>query len=269
MESRLVIIVGCQRSGTTLVGQILGAQPRAFVIDEEDGLYDWAFGFLGKPELVREPMAWQEVCLRARSKYAIPDERIAPDGSLRNTVDCAVLKAPNLTYSWAEIARRAPGSIIVYLFRDPRAIVASMLKLPVPFVKIQILFLEKHPEAMEVYGETVAGWQDEQVPMYLKMAELAAVKMSFAKRFEAAGLPVLRMRYKSLVRSPTDETHRLLVHTGVYVGLGPGGTDRSRSIDTQSLDVWRHDLPDNQQAEILERAHAVPDCPEWLATLDG
>lgn len=36
---RVVAIVGCQRSGTTLTGQIVGAHPQAFLVDEFDGLY--------------------------------------------------------------------------------------------------------------------------------------------------------------------------------------------------------------------------------------
>ena len=36
-ELPILIIAGCQRSGTTLTGQILGAHSKTFLVDEFDG----------------------------------------------------------------------------------------------------------------------------------------------------------------------------------------------------------------------------------------
>ena len=120
-----MIVVGCQRSGTTLVGQILGAHPKAVLLDEEDGLYDWAFEALGKWKLVKDRVTSDEVCRRASREYARALECFDSPGHLLQHIRFVVLKAPNLTYSWREISRLASARV-VYVFRDPRAIVASM-----------------------------------------------------------------------------------------------------------------------------------------------
>ena len=36
-----IIILGCQRSGTTLTGNVIGGHPDTFLIDENEGVYDW------------------------------------------------------------------------------------------------------------------------------------------------------------------------------------------------------------------------------------
>ena len=36
---RFVIVVGCQRSGTTLMAQIIGAHPSVLLVDETDDVY--------------------------------------------------------------------------------------------------------------------------------------------------------------------------------------------------------------------------------------
>ena len=41
MRNTIIVIAGCQRSGTTLTGQILGAHSQCFLVDESDGLYPW------------------------------------------------------------------------------------------------------------------------------------------------------------------------------------------------------------------------------------
>lgn len=65
---KIVVIAGCQRSGTTLVGQVLGAHPKAILIDETDGLYDWFADALGLVDRVLEnsPLERRAIFLRAR-----------------------------------------------------------------------------------------------------------------------------------------------------------------------------------------------------------
>ena len=58
-----ILIVGCQRSGTTLMAQIIGAHPSAVMIDEDDGLYRWTDVLFGEtivpsfwnPSMIKSP----------------------------------------------------------------------------------------------------------------------------------------------------------------------------------------------------------------------
>ena len=99
----LVIVTGCQRSGTTLLGQVLGAHPNAFLIDETDKFYEWFHACARGGSEVNS--LWHPMIGRARKKYNGNSEKFHNKKSgkyykFRDSVTHLVLQAPNLVYSY-------------------------------------------------------------------------------------------------------------------------------------------------------------------------
>ena len=134
----LILVVGCQRSGTTLTGQIVGAHERAILVDEFDGLYPW-FTAMSQHTADRDAKT-AFIIAKSASKYRNPVARfLTSDKSvgLADAVDTLVLKSPNLTYSYNSLAGLRIPIKVIYPVRDPRAVVASMLR------NTQVDFVEK------------------------------------------------------------------------------------------------------------------------------
>ena len=121
------MIAGCQRSGTTLTGQIIGAHPKAMLIDEPDGLYNW---FKNQDQMSGESgIMFQRLVEKADKKYRPRFKRLRKkDGKLKPEIDHLVLKAPNLTYNFVKLSRLKKDVSILYPIRDPRSVVASMAR---------------------------------------------------------------------------------------------------------------------------------------------
>ncbi|MEQ9661013.1 MAG: hypothetical protein RLN87_00495, partial [Parasphingopyxis sp.] len=97
---RLVVIVGCQRSGTSLSGEVIGAHPNVLLIDETDGLMRWADALLAGSE--EAEALYGPTLARAAEKYRRPKERVAGrDGVAVPApgITHLALKAPNLSYN--------------------------------------------------------------------------------------------------------------------------------------------------------------------------
>lgn len=88
---KVCAIVGSQRSGTTLMGQILGSLPGALLIDEDDGLYDWTSAWLKSSDA--KAVLLERAMDRASRKYHNSDQTAVASPELLN------LKAPNLTFN--------------------------------------------------------------------------------------------------------------------------------------------------------------------------
>jgi hypothetical protein len=265
---RVIAVVGCQRSGTTLTGQILGAHPEAVLVDEYDGLYAWFQAHTGDPP--NAGSAAHAMLEAARAKYRAPAARFrAVDGrvALEPAVSVLVLKAPNLTYDDDAFARLGVPATIVYPVRDPRAVVASMERLGhIDFVGNQVRFMHERPRIAERYARELRTLQDAAVPRWVRQATLWRVKSGRAPDFEARSLAVSRLSYEDLVREPDAAIARVLADCALppsdsvarwnaaYTGTGPGGTDRTRAIDEASLWSWRSSLSPAQQADVLAAA---------------
>ena len=77
---RLVVVVGCQRSGTTLTGQLLGEHSGAVLLDEPDGLYPW-FHAMASRRAEADALA-AAVLERALTKYRSDDRFVRAGGSV-------------------------------------------------------------------------------------------------------------------------------------------------------------------------------------------
>lgn len=242
---KVCAIVGSQRSGTTLMGQILGSLPGALLIDEDDGLYDWTSAWLkcsdAKDVLLERAMD------RASRKYRNSGQTAVVSPEL------LILKAPNLTFNWQQFSGAEPRPVVVYSSRDILSVTASLIRLAsrVPVIRNQLRLMHKHQAQLATFDREVKWIEDESKPSELRLALIAMVKMAQFKRFKDAGLNVTPLGYETLVRDSEKQTRRIcralglewnsrcLRHDTIMQGRGPGRTDRSRRIDYNSIDKWQ------------------------------
>jgi hypothetical protein len=109
----------------------------------------------------------------------------------------------------------------------------------------------------------------ESNPSWIRQAVLWRVKSGRAPDFDRAGLVVHRFHYEDLINQPEafippilvvcelDDFGRTTSIQDVYTGPGPGGTDRARSNDANSVQGWRNTLGPVQQADILTWAEPL------------
>lgn len=254
------VVVGSQRSGTTLTAQILGAHPESVTIDEEDGLYAWTSALIRGEDHSANLLT--SATRHARKKYIEPKRRFS-DSGVSYRVRLLVLKAPNLTYSWKELASVIPQARVVYVHRNVHAVVASMRTLSsVPIVGNQIRMMSSNEYIADTFSKEITLLRSGHQPAYKKMALVALIKMSLEDKFRKEGLKTLSVQYENLVLKPEESVRRLLEFNGLnyleqcknfetqYQGLGPGMTDRTRKLDNRSMSAWKSQLSSREKNEI-------------------
>ena len=263
-------VLGCQRSGTTLVGHMLAAASDAVLIDESDGLYDWLHqGGAAQQDIAAPP---PDILEKSRAKYSDPSTRFGTGDDCAQSaapeIYTLVLKANNLTFDLARLSALPGHSVIVFPVRDPRSVVASMLRHPVDFVGNQRRLLQASPLAAEYHAET-ATLGDDSRPLWERMALVWRIKTGLYRAALDGPLPVSVLRYEDLIAAPEAEVHRLcadtglafspamLAHHGIYQGRSQGNFNRTRALDTASAKRWQDDLTAAQQARILDIAAPV------------
>lgn len=262
-----VAVVGCQRSGTTLMGQILGAHPEAVLIDENDGLYAWTDALFGRSSELDHRDLLKRCFRAAMTKYRAPGDRFDKDGQPLNHIKFAVLKAPNLTYCYERMVGAMPTSKIIYMVRDIRDVVASVMSLEhVPILKNQLRFISSHRDLARLFPNeiTFLNQSCEPTQEWIKMAVVAKIKMSLTGQFKEQGYDVIDVKYEDLVSRSAmvipDVLDRLglpaaeecLHHNDVLHGVGPGKTQRSRPIDPHSIGKWRQTMSCEQANRVWE-----------------
>lgn len=263
---RLVVILGCQRSGTTLTGQILGAHPNAVLIDETDGLYEWFAGLTPDNPLDQGQLG--PVLRRAARNYKNSASRLEIAGDetafLKPHVTHLILKAPNLTYAWERIAGLNIGTAIVGLVRDPRAVIASMERLSnVPMVANQLRWIESYPDLAKDCAEEIAILKDPGQPDRVKRAIVWKIKTRLIDKFSQAGLISRTVYYEDLVTHPRrvipdllsaldlSDSAAVFAHHEELAGMGPGKTARGRKIDQRSQEAWKDSFLATETRQIL------------------
>jgi len=266
---KLLIVVGCQRSGTTLLGQILGAPEDALLIDEDDGLYDWFTEFARTGSHARALL--DDILGHAARKYrsnpASPGQNTRHAALDKSDIRYLVLKAPNLTYAFDDISRIGIPAAVIYIVRDPRSVVASMRLLShVPMIENQTKLLEHRKSLASEFRQELSVLRDPIVSPITKCAVIWRIKSTLHDKFMSLGIPTHRLKYEDLIADAAETCRRLahgldipfdpqmLSHEEVYQGTGPGRTVRSRSIDQDSVEAWRKTLDANDEQLVLDIA---------------
>ncbi|WP_376695245.1 sulfotransferase family protein [Wenzhouxiangella sp. EGI_FJ10305] len=252
-----VLIVGCQRSGTTLLGEVLGAHPNAFLIDENDGVMRIVKSITAGAGLER---AIDSCLVHANAKYRMPGR--VEDGVLPDKVTHVILKVPNATF----LAHRYPDftSSIKYVFaiRDARAVVASFARLThIPMVENQLQRIKSECN-QDNYREEIRVLEDQNTSEAIKGSLIWRIKTGLYRQYVQKPFDTLTVRYEDLVTGPTAWKTKLLDHVELdpfavdhghedeLQGAGPGFTMRKRPIDSYTLNSWSRRLTQREQGEV-------------------
>jgi hypothetical protein len=251
MPNRVVVITGCQRSGTTMLNLALDAHPDVVGIDEMQ------FDAKRVADYLNDPEFGPVVCFKLPTMAA-------GIGFLKG------LGRPK----------------VVWMVRDPRAVVASMMQLPL-YLGGQVVPWAAHPggaqqelrSCLRLFGgvpadlgavvERFAADAGATPPPWPKdlLATSAALvwrlKNEILPHYAGAGIEHRAQVYERLVAEPRAEMAEVLTFLGLKwhddvlrhhelhsEGRSVGLTDNTRAIDRASLDKWK-DYLEPSQVEIV------------------
>jgi hypothetical protein len=259
-----IIMPSCQRSGTTLTGQIIGAHSQCFLIDEDDGLYQWFYSLDIPTE--NHQLNLNQILENASKKYLDSRKNIRQLSDINSMR--IVLKAPNLGFEYKKLSKINPTPSIIFPIRDARSVVASMLQLKEnPMIERQTTFISNHQRLANQYKGELSTLNKKSTPLHIKSAIIWNIKSNLYKQLEEHGLNPLVLNYEQLVKNLKDEVikianhchitfeHNLLSHHKVLQGNTHGNTNRARKVDTESLNLWKRTLTPKQERDILEITH--------------
>ncbi len=264
---KLVFIVGCQRSGTTLTGQILAAHQNCLMVDEDDAAYD-----LFEAASATDGLRWDTLSPyleKISEKYRSPGRWIeglgTPAPRAAPQITHIAFKSPNLTYFADEIAALPNPSHVVGLVRDPRSVVASMTRLSrVPMIRNQVRWINRLERQTLRYADELKVLSDDAVADHVKRALIWRIKTELIDSFPQMGLPTTHLKYEDLVADPLPRIAELLDavglppdegaarHQDLLKGRGPGGTQRARAVDQKSQSLWSEAMSADIAKTVLE-----------------
>lgn len=180
---------------------------------------------------------------------------------------------------------------IIFMTRDVRGVIASMLSLPTGngcfFNGVMEAINEKwpidtHRNFYPKYKAEVTVIENSNCPNYRKAALYWRYKTSRYLEMIKSGYNVLPIHYELFVRSPESHlkiimefidlewddhllTHYKREHDETFNGYAVGNTLVNRPIDTMSIDKWKKVLTPEQETAILDTAGPWNDFVSILA----
>lgn len=254
-------IIGCQRSGTTLMRLILECHSRIQCCDEQ---------------LTYRMLANGQGPVRERSLLGLKAPCLTEQFGDATWWDALVLP---------EVRNQYCGQKLIFMVRDVRDTIASMLRLRVlgtPWTETHLTpsleaKLERDDRFVARYRPDIARLKTARHPALARAAFYWRYKNDALFDYLERGFPVLMIRYEELVTQPAVELLRVcgflqvpwepgLLRHSTFVhpeldgaGRAIGGTDASRPIDTRSVGIWRNAFTDEEVDEILDFAGSAHD----------
>jgi hypothetical protein len=233
-EERLVFVVGSPRSGTTFVGDSLGAQPGFVDLDEVSPLK------AAIPRLTALPA--HEAAAEVRRIL----ERVRRLGLVRRLR--GVEQTPETSYVLAAALTAYPQAKAVHVVRDGRDVVCSLLERG--WLRAERTGAD---DAGLAYGAHARFWvEPERAEEFTRASDATRAAWAWRRYVTAAGaVPdrTLELRYEDLVADPQAAA----VHAAGFLGSDPGPLgDAFARVHDRSAGRWRRDLS-AEQVEDVER----------------
>jgi hypothetical protein len=257
---RFVFVGGAPRSGTTLVQRVLAAHPKIYGGPEFDLMPEIAALHRG----LRQRINTGRVAAITDSNtvdtafYRLVRDLFEPKATSEG---CSVFseKTPANVLEFEALARFLPGARFVFVIRDPRAIVASMLEVGARF---------------RARGQTVPQFTRGLGPA---IAELNRCWRAGLAAFDQS-LPILPVFYEELVKTPDRVAQSLCAFLDLEFVPDMAAVERNRleradetltenwyrpgeldrPIDRESLQAFRARLSPAQSSLILRRMPEHP-----------
>ena len=173
LSKNLCIILGCQRSGTTLTYLILNSHPQIKGIDETDSNYCF-------PHPIFLYYHWLQ----------------------RSCLTC--LKLPNQTFNLEYIAQYFPQAKIVWLIRHPYSVVSSMRKFKTRGGNWLNQYAKKELSKESVLVPEINNLQLDNLDEISLGATVWKYKNAALEKFKSAGFAVLSIKYEELLENPSQ-----------------------------------------------------------------
>jgi Sulfotransferase family len=236
LEERIVFVVGSPRSGTTFLGESLGAQPGFVDLSEVTPLKAALPGLVGASD--------DEAARRIR-QILERVRRLALARRLR-----AVEQTPEMSFFLASALDAYPQARAVHIVRDGRDVAASLLE--------RGWLSDARPGADDAglgYGPHARFWvEPERVDEFGAASEATRAAWTWRRYVTAASRPmdrVLEIRYETLAADPAGAATTLATH----LGSDPEPLrDALTQVHTRSLGRWRESLSSDQVADIEREA---------------
>jgi hypothetical protein len=129
---KAIFITGCQRSGTNLLNLILDSHPQIKGVDELN-LFHWEV--IAPVAADQEP---SEITVEDSEKVVMVDDRIAVHLANPEYPSSVAFQLPPYASKIAFLKSLLPHLQILWCLRDPRDVVASMLKLRLPYRRSRV-----------------------------------------------------------------------------------------------------------------------------------
>jgi hypothetical protein len=236
LEERLVFVIGSPRSGTTFLGQSLGAQPGFVDLTEVTPL---------KAALPALAAASDDEAARRIRQILERVRRLALARRLR-----AVEQTPEMSFCVSAALKAYPSARAVHIVRDGRDVVSSLIERG--WLKTT---QEDADDAGLRYGAHARFWVErERTDEFLGASEATRAAWAWRRYVTAAHGSeerTLEIRYESLVADPVGTAAGLAAH------LGSDPTPLAETLSLvhgRSVGRWREALSADQVADVEREA---------------
>jgi len=247
MESKPILITGCQRSGTTLLNLILDSHPTISGIDET--YFRDAFDTQKMHSALQRTRRYKHTCF----------------------------KLPMESHNIASLKKEFPDLKVIWIVRDPRAVIASMITLHIkinPFVSVSWGTSHVHREilnALRVLPDSTYDQLPEYVHRFMTLENVPSVsrkeedvvftcafcwllKQLTVELHQQNGVPVELIHYEDLTTTPAQTLRKLisglgiewhedlLRHHALHEGVSIGGTRNDQPITPGHISKWTESL---------------------------